>query len=172
MSVFCFKDGMLAVDGLEVNARAKSINVSYGAEPLDVTVFGSETGKAHVNMSGLFEWGIEAEGFLNPTATLASDIDAQLYRMIGQRNRSARVPPAVPLFESSFADDPAVPLWLIDVGVFSDRVVARRRPDRRRRGRHHHVAIGRVRWFRPHRRGRCHGDQADQRQERARGRAI
>lgn len=76
MATIVFKNAVVLVGGTEIHAALHELNVEYGAEMLDATVFGLNT---RTNRGGLYTGSIGGQGFL----VTAVGLEAVLWPNVG-----------------------------------------------------------------------------------------
>ncbi len=80
MAVEKLYDGHIWLAQFNLSGYSNQVDVSYEAEALDGTVFGSET---RLNYSGLKSWSMNASGFWEAGVTPGTTIDPNVFNMIG-----------------------------------------------------------------------------------------
>lgn len=76
MATILFRNAFVLINGAELTAALHELNVEYGAEMLDATVFGLNT---RTHKGGLLMGGISGKGFMES----ATDIERVLFQGLG-----------------------------------------------------------------------------------------
>lgn len=77
MATLAFTNGFCSINGVDLSAFTRSVNINYSAELLDETNMGDDT---RVNKGGLKNWSAEVE-FNQDFA--ASSTDVSLFSLVG-----------------------------------------------------------------------------------------
>jgi len=79
MATIVFKNAFMLMNGVQLQGALHELNVEYGAEMLDATVFGLNT---RTNKGGLYTASISGQGFFDG----AVGIEAVLWPKVGDDN--------------------------------------------------------------------------------------